>query len=681
MDVFADFSTFDAAGQALMTLLQPDRIFFLWMGVLIGLAIGLLPGIGGLTGFAVLVPFTYTMDPFAAVAMLLGMASVTSTSDTITAVLFGVPGEASAQASVLDGHAMAKKGQAGRALSAAYFASLAGGLFGALVLAISIPFVRPLVLSVGTPELLALTIFGIAMVSSLSGNAPLRGIIAACFGILVGMIGTDTMTGVQRWTGGQLYLWDGVPTLPILLGIFALPELCEMAIQRNAETQTGSKYSARKGMLEGLKDCVDNWFLIIRCSSLGAMLGAIPGIAGSVTNWVAYGHAIQTEKNARKTFGKGDVRGLIAPESATNAQDGGSLLPTIAFGVPGGAAQAILLGALMVQGIIPGPDMLTKNLDVTYAMVWSVALANILGAGICILLSGQLAKIASLRYTLILPIILSIVFVGAFQGSQSWGDLIVLLFFGGLGFAMKMLRWPRAPLILGLVLGVLMERYMAISIMRYDFTWLMRPGVVVLGVLAALVLLRPLISELRQGGLKAFIPQGRPQFLLTDLAYVFFIVIAGYMFIEAQRWSFSARIGPTAVAGTLLLAAVLSLFYGAFARSGEAQDTEHRGIHMDVISDWGLPSGTVTRRAVIFAVWVLAFVASMALIGLIPTVPIFIVAYMRLEGREKWHLSLINAAAATLLIYAVFDQMIRVPWPATALGQLVPALGAIVPSM
>jgi hypothetical protein len=226
-----------------------------------------------------------------------------------------------------------------------------------------------------------------------------------------------------------------------------------------------------------------------------------------------------------------------------------------------------------------------------------------------------------------------------------------------------------------------MERYMAISIMRYDFTWLMRPGVVVLGVLAALVLLRPLISELRQGGLKAFIPQGRPQFLLTDLAYVFFIVIAGYMFIEAQRWSFSARIGPTAVAGTLLLAAVLSLFYGAFSRSGEAQDTEHRGIHMDVISDWGLPSGTVTRRAVIFAVWVLAFVASMALIGLIPTVPIFIVAYMRLEGREKWHLSLINAAAATLLIYAVFDQMIRVPWPATALGQLVPALGAIVPSM
>ncbi|HTM76802.1 MAG TPA: tripartite tricarboxylate transporter permease, partial [Devosia sp.] len=622
-----------------MILLQPERIMFLWLGVLIGLAIGLLPGIGGLTGFAVLVPFTYTMDPFAAIAMLLGMASVTSTSDTITAVLFGVPGEASAQASILDGHAMAKKGEAGRALSTAYFASLAGGLFGALVLAITIPFIRPVVLGVGTPELLALTVFGIAMVSSLSGNAPLRGIVAACFGILVGMIGTDTMTGEQRWTAGQLYLWDGIPTLPILLGIFALPELCEMAIQRNAEVQTG-KYSAKGGMLQGLKDCLNNWFLILRCSSLGAILGAIPGIAGSVTNWVAYGHAIQTEKGADKTFGTGDVRGLIAPESATNAQDGGSLLPTIAFGVPGGAAQAILLGALMVHGIIPGPDMLTKHLDVTYAMVWSVALANIFGAGICILLSSQLAKIASLRYTLILPIIVAIVYVGAFQGSQSWGDLFAMLFFGVVGFSMKLLRWPRAPLILGLVLGVLMERYMAISIMRYSAEWLLRPGVMALLGFSALVLLRPLFREVRHGGIGALIPRGIPSFKPQDLAYLFFIGIAGYMLVEAQRWGFSARIGPTVVATALIGAGSLSLLFLAYSRGAPAVDTSHRGIHMDLANDWSVPTPVVVRRAIIFVGWILGFMASMALIGLIPTVPLFIIGYMRFEGREPWRLCL-----------------------------------------
>jgi TctA family transporter len=675
-----DLSMFDAAGQALVTILQFDRIIFLWFGVLVGLAIGLLPGIGGLTGFAVLVPFTYTMDPFAAIAMLLGMASVTSTSDTIPAVLFGVPGEASAQATVLDGNAMAKKGEAGRALSAAYFASLFGGLIGALVLAVSIPFVRPLVLSIGTPELLAMTVFGIAMVSSLSGNAPLRGIVAACFGILVGMIGTDVMTGQQRWTGGQLYLWDGVPTLPILLGIFALPELCEMAIDRDAAMKNGH-VNARKGMLQGLKDCVENWFLIVRCSGLGALLGAIPGIAGSVTNWVAYGHAIQSEKDAGKTFGKGDVRGLIAPESATNAQDGGSLLPTIAFGVPGGAAQAILLGALMVHGIIPGPDMLTKNLDVTYSMVWSIALANVFGAGLCILLSGHLAKVSSLRYTLVLPVIMAIVYVGAFQGSQSWGDMFVLVFFGVLGFAMKQLRWPRPPLILGLVLGVLMERYMAISIMRYDAEWLLRPGVLVLLVLAALVLLRPLFNEIRHGGLSSLLPHGTPALRCADLMYVFFIAIAAYMLIEAQNWSFSASIGPTVVAGALIIAGGLSFVFLVFSRNNPEADVSHRGVHMDTVLDVELSQRTVLTRAGLFLAWVLGFLASMAVIGLIPTVPLFIIAYMRIEGREPWKLCLFNAALATAVIYGVFDQMIRVPWPSTLLGELFPALAATVPSM
>jgi TctA family transporter len=179
------------------------------------------------------------------------------------------------------------------------------------------------------------------------------------------------------------------------------------------------------------------------------------------------------------------VRGVIAPESANNAGTGGMLVPLLAFGVPGGAATAILLGALMVHGFIPGPDMLTKNLDVTYTMIWSIALANIFGAGLCFLLSGQFAKVSTLRYTLILPVIVSIVYVGAFQGSQSWGDMYVLLIFGLMGWIMKRLRWPRPPVILGLVLGVLIERYMSISFLRYGTDWILRPGVVVLLALSA----------------------------------------------------------------------------------------------------------------------------------------------------------------------------------------------------
>ncbi len=683
MDPFADISMLGAAGHAFMTLIQLDRIAFLWAGVMVGLVIGLIPGIGGLTGFALLVPFTFTMDPLAAFAMLLGMHAVTATSDTIPSILIGVPGAASSQATVLDGFQMTKKGEAGRALSASYCASLFGGLIGALLLAVSIPVVRPLALSVGTPELLALTIFGVAMVATLAGNAPLRGLVAACMGILLGMVGTNVQSGEIRWTGDLVYLREGVPLLPVLLGYFALPELCDLAIQRSALAEN-IKFSAISGMFQGIRDCIKNWFLIVRCSVMGAVLGAVPGITGSVVDWFAYGHALQTEKGAKETFSKGDVRGVIAPESANNAKEGGMLVPMLAFGVPGGAAQAILLGALMVHGFIPGPDMLTRNLDVTYTMVWSIALANIFGAGICFLLSGQLAKISTLRYTLVLPSIMAIVFIGAFQGSKSWGDLYVLLIAGVAGWTMKRLKWPRPPLILGLVLGVLVERYMAISILRYDFEWLSRPGVIVLLTMSLLVILSPLYKKIRHEGLHAFVPRSTPVFHAADLMYVILIVIAGFMLVAAQEWSFNARIGPTSVCTALIVFALISLFNQlCYERAPEAHNRSkaHMGIHMDTSSAGGVHLSAVLLRSATFFGWLLAFLASMAVIGLIPSVLILIIAFMRLEGREPWRLTLTLAVVVTSLVYLVFDRVMLVPWPPTLMGEWFPALGELIPSM
>lgn len=673
-----------AAGDALALILEPARIMFLVLGVVVGLAIGLLPGIGGLTGFAVLVPFTYTMDPYAAFAMLLGMHSVTSTSDTIPAVLFGVPGTSASQATVLDGQPMTRKGEASRALSAGFTASLVGGLFGALVLAISIPVVRPFVLAIGTPELLALTVFGIAMVASLSGSAPLRGIVAACFGILIGMIGTDVQTGQLRWTGDVLYLWDGVPMLPVLLGIFALPELCDLAIQKSSLTKK-MKFSYFEGMWQGVKDVFRNWFLVLRCSILGTILGAIPGITGSVIDWIAYGHALRTEKGARETFSTGDVRGVIAPESANNSKEGGSLVPTIAFGVPGSAGQAILLGALMVHGFIPGPNMLSNDLNVTYSLVWSIALANIFGAGLCFALSGQFAKISMLRYTLVLPGIMAVVYVGAFQGSKSWGDMYVLLFFGVLAWVMKRLKWPRPPLILGLVLGVLMERYMAISITRYDAAWLLRPGVIVLLALAALALMRPLYQEVRHAGARALLPSSRLSFRSSDLLYFLFIGLGITMLITAQDWPFGARIGPTVICITMIAAAAISYLHAALSDrdpTAIAARAAHRGIHMDLDSEEGdLPRGVILLRAAIFFGWFVAFLISMAVIGLIPSVPLLVIAFMRIEGQEPWRLCLAYAAGVVLLIYLVFDRIIHVPWPSSLIGTWFPALGDLIPSM
>lgn len=678
-----DVTMLGAAEQALLLMIEPMRLVYLAAGVILGLVLGIIPGVGGVAGLALLLPFTFGMDPYTAFAFLLGLGAVTSTGDTIPAVLFGVPGTAAAQATILDGHPMAKKGEAGRALSAAYVSSLLGGVFGALMLGLTIPVLRPVMLYLGSPELLACAVFGISMVAVLSGSSPLRGIVAAGFGIMLSMIGGDPQTGTLRWTLDTLYLYDGLPLLPVALGIFALPELCDLAIRR-AAIASDTKYDVGVGMLRGAGDALRNWWLVLRCSVLGAAIGAIPGLGSAVVDWFAYGHAARTVRGATATFGKGDVRGVIAPESANNAKEGGALVPTVAFGVPGSASMAILLGAFLIHGLVPGPAMLNQHLDVTYAMVWSVGLANILGAGLCFLFSGQFAKLATLRYTLILPAVLCVLYVGAFQGSRDWGDLYALLAFGVLGWTMKQLRWPRPPLILGFVLGAIIERYMFISTARYGAEWLLRPVVVVLLTLAVLGLLRPLISELaaqrRHGRVATLL--ALPSLRAADLFYLFFGGVVALMLVQASAWDDSARNAPMIVGSVTLAALTISLLNQVFRRSGPdlALDRSRQpsSMHMDLIADTSaLGTALVLRRAAIFFGWLIAFMGSMAAIGLIPTALLFIVAYMRLENREPWRLVLPQAIGLTVFVYVVFDRFLTIPWPASWLGALVPALRAI----
>jgi TctA family transporter len=338
-----DLGMLDAALHAMSMLSEPSRLMFLALGALLGLILGILPGIGGVAGTAILIPFTFSMDPYMAFAFLLGLASTTATGDPIPAVLFGMPGGAGSAATVLDGHPMAKRGEAGRALSACYMSSLLGGVFGALLMAVSIPILQPMVLAIGSPELLALAVFGISMVAVLSGNTTLRGLAACGLGLMLAMVGTDLQTGTQRWTLDSIYLWEGLHLIPIVLGLFALPELCDLAVARSAVAR--EKLNISGGMWQGANDCFRHWWLVLRCSWIGAFFGAIPGIVAAIIDWFAYGHALRTEKGAPHRFGSGDVRGVIASESANNAKEGGALIPTVAFGVPGSAGMAVLLGA------------------------------------------------------------------------------------------------------------------------------------------------------------------------------------------------------------------------------------------------------------------------------------------------------------------------------------------------
>ena len=677
------------AGSALLIMLDPTRLFFLACGVLVGLALGVIPGLGGIIGMALLLPFTFNMDAYSAFAFLLGMGSVTATSDTIPAILFGVPGTVGSAATILDGHPLAKQGQAGRALGAAYSASLLGGLFGALLLGISIPVLRPVMLYLGSPELLAFAVFGLSMVAVLSGGTPLRGLTAAGFGLMVAMIGSDPQTGTLRWTLDTLYLWDGLSLVPITLGLFAIPEIADLAIARRSIAANG-RPDTRAGQWQGVKDTLRNWWLVIRVSWLGAALGAVPGIGAAIIDWVAYGHAARTEKGASETFGKGDIRGVIASEGSNNAKEGGALVPTIAFGVPGSASMAILLGAFMIHGLVPGPDMLTRNLGVTYSMVWSVALANILGAGICFMFSNQFAKIAAIRFAVIVPLILSVVFIGAFQGSRHWGDLFTLLFFGVLGWVMKRMRWPRPPVILGVVLGGIVERYLFISVERYGTEWLWRPVVMIVFVISLIGLMRPLLREFKTaGGARGlFTKFSRPGFDIQTLFYLAFIALIGIMVYQATSWNFSARIVPLTVGVAALMFATISVLNYTFRKAsaggaGEGIESDlKKALHLDIqAQDQDLEPKLILRRALGYLGWLLAFLGATALIGMLPTVMMFVIAYMRVEGRERWGLTLACATAQALASWFIFDRLLSLPWPNSVLGDWFPALKDLIPSV
>jgi hypothetical protein len=352
---------------------------------------------------------------------------------------------------------------------------------------------------------------------------------------------------------------------------------------------------------------------------------------------------------------------------------------------------AILLGAFLIHGLVPGPDMLTKNLGVTYSMVWSIAIANILGAGICFAFSGQLAKLATLRCTLILPTVLGVMFVGAYQASRQWGDLYTLFGFGILGWTMKRLLWPRPPLVLGFVLGSTIERYMFISIERYGMSWLTRPVVIGLLAIAIYTLLRPFFQDVKiHGGWKNMLSGfGRPHFRLTDAFYAFWIGLIAIMLIQALSWDYSAKVVPMIVGIFGLAVAILSLLNQTLRTSPEGpagvqkatREKVQQKIHMDLQADDAhLAEGVVIKRAVIFFIWIAGLMGSMAVIGLIPTIAVFVVMYMRLEGREPWHLVVPQAFALPLLVYIVFDQLLAVPWPPTIVGGLFPAL-KIMPSV
>lgn len=634
------------------------------IGIAVGFVVGILPGLGGPTTMALMLPFIFKMSAVEAFAFLLGMAAVTATTGDITSILFGVPGEPTTASTIVDGHPMAKNGEAGRALGAALMSSLVGAIVGAFSLAIAIPIVRPLVLTFGSPEFFMISLLGVTFVASLSGGNLLKGLISGGLGFFLATIGLDPISGIQRYTFGQLFLWDGIGLVPVTLGLFAIPEIIDLAIV--ATSIARQKVEKLGGVMEGIKDTFRHWWLVVRCSALGAYIGVIPGMGGAVSQWLAYAHAVQSSPN-KERFGKGAVEGVLGPGAANNSTIGGAMIPTIAFGVPGSVVMAILLGAFIIQGIVPGPDMLLPEpkgkLSLTFSFVWIIVFSNIITVAICLMFLNTLAKVTQIRVSLLMPVILLLVYLGAFAEKNALEDLTIVLVFGLLGWVMVKFGWQRPPLLLGMVLGPLMENRLFLSTDNYGLAWIWRPGVLIIFALTIAGILYPILKSRWQTRAAAFEPPGtrpaaeehRPdKTFWSPLFTLAIIVIFTWALWESKGFGFRAGLFPWAIGYPVLALAVFQFILELMGKGrGGALESE---VELDVSPE------VVRRRTIGILGWIFGFFALIWLIGFSYAVPITTFLYLKQSG-EKWTTTIIFTGATWGFFHGVFEYALRIPFP------------------
>ena len=649
---------------ALANLATFEHLFHLALGVMLGLAVGAFPGLGGIAGLAIMMPFLYGMDTVSALATLVGLVAVIPTSDTFTSVLMGIPGSSASQATVLDGFPLSQQGRAARALAAAFTASLMGGIVGAAILTGFVQVARPLILTFGSAELFMLALLGLSMVGVLSGASLIKGLAACGLGLIVGSIGGAPATGEFRMTFGIDYLYDGLPLVIVGIGLFAFPEITEL-LRRNRPIAASRMPAA--DWFEGIRDVFRNWFLCLRCAGLGTLIGAIPGLGGTVVDWIAYGHVVQTAKD-KSRFGKGDIRGVLAPESANNAKEGGGLVPTLLFGIPGSGAMAVFLGGMVLIGIEAGPAMVSSDLDLTYTIIWSLALANVLGAGSCMLLARPIARLTTIPFNLLAPFMIVVVSFAAYQATRQFMDLVALLAVGVLGVLLRRFGWSRPAFLIGFVLAPQAEGYLNLAVQFYGWGMLVRPGVlVILAITVISVWLGARGQGTRaQGAQPAAVgsrksPPARS--VAPQLAFVGgAIAILLYAVWSSLRLSPLGRIFPlsVAVATLVLCVALIAVLRVRPSTSPANVDLEYRvedakGDHPSDAEAGAVAVGAGTWRS---AGWFGVLVAAAGVLGFLPGALLFFLAFLRRKAQQSWGLTLALTACVIVALAAAANLLL-----------------------
>ncbi len=496
--------------EGLGLILQPYNVMLIFIGVLIGVVVGALPGLSSPMAVALLLPFTITLDPVPAIGMMAALYCAGTFGGSITAILINAPGAPPAVATALDGYPMAKRGEAGRALGIATFSSVFGGVFSLIVFIFAAPFLASVALQFRPPEYFALAIFALSMLASISGKSSLRNLISGAFGVLLGTVGIHLTTGVERFTFGSYELTDGISFIPVLIGLFAFGELLNQSQSLQVHYE---RVRARVMKLPSRDDLRRIRWTVLRSSALGTFIGILPAEGATIAAIMGYNEAKRWSKN-KEQFGTGCPEGIAGPEAANNAATGGAMVPTLALGIPGSATTALILAALIMHGFRPGPHLVRETPEFIYAIFGAMLIANFMFLGIGLVGVKLFSQITLIPRTILWPAVFVFAMIGAYAGAASIFDVWVMIVSGLVGFIMLRHSFGLAPLVMGLILGQLVEETFSQSMIMYDNQFLRlfeSPIVVGFFIMTACSLLWPFfgpvvkaaVSRLRDRGISS----------------------------------------------------------------------------------------------------------------------------------------------------------------------------------
>lgn len=461
-----------ALATASVHFVNVQSLAYMLIGTCIGLTFGAIPGLGGTTALALIIPLTFGMDEANAIMLMGGSMAATSTGGSVSAILLNTPGTAPNAATVFDGFPLAQQGRAGEAIGAAATASALGGLIGVFTLLLVIPIAKAIVLLFGPPEIFLLAVFGLCAIAVSTGTRMLQGLVAAVFGFICSFVGFDYISGIIRYTYGIDALYDGIKLVPALVGLFAISQMIDLVVKGGTIAGDANAFGVKiQRVSEGIIQVFRNWSTMLVGSGIGTFIGAVPGVGGTVAAFLSYSTQVQRDSNPDIPYGEGNIRGVIAPESANNAKEGGSLIPTLAFGIPGSAETAVFLGAMILHGLEPGPTLLREHTDEIYTLVLTLTVASVIATLIVLLLAKPMVYLTLVDAHVLAPTVTVIALVGAYALHGEFGDVVVALVFSIIGYLMIRFQYPRITFTIALVLGEVTERSFFQAMGVSDGSW------------------------------------------------------------------------------------------------------------------------------------------------------------------------------------------------------------------